>query len=443
MIKRLERHFPSGPVPDLGRISVCGDVAPLVGRVSVPGSKNIALPLVAASCLWPGEIVLSGVPRIRDVDVQIELLHSIGCHASTNGAVASLCPANAARTDMPANLTLRSRGAIYTTCVPLCSAGRVRFAGFGGDALAGRSLAPHFRAFMGLGFKVEFSSGWVTVSGSAPRAAEFELDDRGAGITASALALLLAAAADGRSIIHGVSREPEVVEVARFLRACGVQVWWDGTTAMVYGPASTKPTEWTIPPDRVVWGTFAAAVAASDGYAEIQSLPEDWSGNIVPFFANAGINISVKPNMTVVSGRPTRPLTIETGPFPKFPSDLGPPMIVLMAKAPGRSHLVEQIYPDRFDHVRQLANSGLIASIDGKTLSVNGGRRLRGGVWTGSGIRECAALLLSGLIAEGPSIILDGSAMARGYEDLPGTLTSLGAEISVGQRCCSEIELKS
>ena len=169
MSKLLEQNFPSRPELSPDKISVHGDGRRLFGRVrSVEGSKNVALPLVAASCLWPGVTVLSGIPRIRDVDIQIELMRCVGCHASTNGTVTSLSPAHTARTDIPAELTLRSRGAIYATCVPLCSAGRVTFIGIGGDALKGRSLEPHFRAFAGFGFEVVTSGGWITIWGALP-----------------------------------------------------------------------------------------------------------------------------------------------------------------------------------------------------------------------------------------------------------------------------------
>jgi UDP-N-acetylglucosamine 1-carboxyvinyltransferase len=304
----------------------------------------------------------------------------------------------------------------------------VSFGAVGGDVLS-RSLEPHLRAFSGFGFDVATRGGQVEILGCAPRAAEFSLDDREAGITASALALILAAAAEGQSVIRGVNREPEVIEVSRYLSACGAQVGWDGARAVVRGPCSTKPAEWLIPPDRIVWGTFAAVVAATGGHVEMSSLPEEWLPNVLPPFVDAGIDVSVGRGSIVVSGRPTRPLTIETGAFARFPSDLGPPMIVLMATAPGRSRLRERVYPDRFDHVRQLAGSGLSAVIEGDTLTVDGGCRLRGGVWTGSGVRESAALLLSGLVAEGQSTIVNASAISRGYEDLSGGLRALGADI--------------
>ncbi len=400
------------------------------GRVRIEGSKNAALPIVAASCLIPGDIRLRNVPNIRDIRDQFRLMNEAGWHSRVFGDEVRLTLGHQMPTALPRSILLRMRGSIYALVVHLIRSGYINFPGVGGDVIAGRSLEPHIRAFAGLGFSVSQSREGIKISGENPRCGEFRLDDKIAGVTASATALMLSAVAEGRSVIHGVSREPEVLEVARFLKACNAKISWDKSTAIVEGPITTKPSSWALPTDRVVWGTFAAAIAATGGRGVLPTLKTDEAESIVSVFDDCGVSVSHDADGVTVSGRPTRPLRLETGIFPRFPSDLAPQMTALMAVAPGTSTLIENVYPHRFDHIRQLVRSGLNAVVDGPKVSVLGGS-LQPGVWSGSGIRESASLLLCGLLPRGPSRLQQISSIARGYENLVERLVQLGGQIEI------------
>jgi len=409
---------------------VNGPSKPLVGSCRIAGSKNTAMPVLAAASLCQQPFIVRNVPQIGDVERLCEILCGIGVAVTRAGSDCRFEPSHIRGSRLPAAAS-RLRGSIYALAPMAVFLGRGEAAQIGGDPLAGRSLEPHARALAGFGLTVTLRNGGVEFSGGPPKAAEFDLYDRAGGISASALALMLAAAVQGRSCVRRISLEPEVLDCAAFLRCLGAKIDLEGDTAMVEGPLTPKATEWSIPEDRVFWGTIAAATAITGGNITLPVQNAARFGAIVAVLEACGVETICLSDAIRVSGKPQRPLFVETGPFPAFPSDLVPPVMALMTQAPGQSRVVESIYPDRFSHVDELKRMGASIAVDGSVAVVNGVASLIGRAVRGKGIREAAALVLAGLAAEGKTMVSPCNVLSRGYEDLLGTLCALGASAFV------------
>lgn len=413
------------------RLWVAGGGDPLRGTLSVPGSKNAAMPLLAAAALSPGRSQLSNVPALADVRSLLELLHCCGTQSEWSADSVVLVPTDSPPIALPSQLMGRLRGSIYAAAVAVIRTGHASFANIGGDVLAGRSIEPHLRAFAAMGHDVAHHHGVVTISSRhGGRAAEYTLGDRAGGITASALALILATHAPGRSVIAGISWEPEVRAVAAFLRASGAELIEEPLRAVVSGPVTHTPRDpFEIAPDRVIWGTYAIAAAVTGGSVDLPVLAEQDAREMLAVFEQAGVKVTRQGKRLTLSGRPIRPVEIEIGCYPSYPPDLAPITAAFMAAAPGRSILHDRIHPARYDHLAGLCGLGVRACTNGPRLIVDGGHPLRAGHVTGAGIRETAALIVAGLMATGRTRIDRTSAVYRGYPDLPAALRSLGAQI--------------
>jgi UDP-N-acetylglucosamine 1-carboxyvinyltransferase len=204
-------------------------------------------------------------------------------------------------------------------------------------------------------------------------------------------------------------------------------IWLDGGDAIVEGPLEARATEWAIPDDRIVWGTVAMASAITGGEIWLPVQSSVRIESIAMALDEAGIEIAKSRGGLRVRGGPTRPFAVRTGPYPAFPSDLVPITISMMTQAPGTSHVIEQIYPDRFAHRFQLERMGARITVQNRIAAVTGVTRLKGCLTTNAGgIRETAALLVAALAARGRSLVRGYENLARGYDDLVGSLRALG-----------------
>lgn len=419
-------------------IEIDGPWPPLVGELRTQGAKNSALPALAAASLAPGPVVLDGVPELSDLEHLARILVALGANLAVDGRVVRTGGRACTSPHVPASLSRLVRGSIYALALPAVVLGRGDIGAVVGDRLTGASrrrtdLAPHARAFAGFGMTLERDhEGW-RVDGGPPRAGEFRLDDD--GVSASALAILIAAAAEGRSVIHETSLEIEVDDTLAIVSRLGARVERSGRTVVVDGPMSDQPAHVALPPDRIHAGTVAIAAAATGGCVE---LPADVSARMTATFeglAAFGVRVEASGRGSIrVSGPATRSATAVTAMYPGLATDLLPPLTVLAAQTPGRSILEEGVYRSRAEHVEGLRALGARIEARGGRLLVHGPTDWRGGDVAGRGIRETAALVLAGLVAEGRTRIHDAQALTRGYEDLLGTLAELRATPTLSAR---------
>lgn len=400
--------------------------APVGGRFSVPGAKNAAMPSMIAAALAPGEVSVLGLPDIADVWRLVDVLRHLDVPVDVGAQGMTVGEPSYRRTTLPARISGRLRGSVYALALLAFADGERETGPIGGDTLTdagGRrhALAPHARALAGLGLTLRGSRPGWTLAGQ-PRPGEFAVDDD--GLSASALAALVASRLEGRSVIREASTEPELDDLLAVLTALGASARRDGRTVVVHGPLTGTRAPVVIGPDRMYAGTIAVAAATAGGWVGLEPAVAARMDGVLEALDAFGVSITRQPEGgVVVSGTPTAAARIRSGPFPMFPTDLLPPLTVLAAQAPGRSVLVEGVYRSRNDHVAGLRVLGARISAEGPHIVVDGPTRWRPARVAGSGVRETCALYLAARLAPGTSEITNAGALARGYGDLGRTLS--------------------
>jgi UDP-N-acetylglucosamine 1-carboxyvinyltransferase len=415
------------PRPEASAFRVTGPSRALSGELATTGCKNSGMPALVAAALSPARVTVRNVPWITDVHNLLMILEYLGCEPLREGSAVTFSPALPRRTEIPDALSRRLRGSVYALAVPVVHCREARIGQVGGDLLCGRSLEPHLRALRGFGLDVaQRSGGWMITAGPA-RPGEFAINDR--GITATGLAVLIAASLDGESVIRDASLELETDDVLGFVRTLGARADRDGRTLVIRGPLCDHDTEIVIPPDQIMWGTFAIAAALTGGELTAPRAAADRGRVIVEMLQHAGVTVTETAAIVRSSGTPHSAFEVTTGEYPGFPSDLLPQAMVLASQCEGTSRFIERVYDHRFDHVDGLRALGIEVGIDGRAATVTGRCALNAARVTGAGIRESTSLLLAGLVAAGETEVHQASAIHRGYEDLPGDLRRLGATI--------------
>jgi len=412
------------------QIAVRGPCQPLLGQAALQGAKNVTMPVLTAAALSHGKAVVANVPNIEDIRSLLAIFTHLGLDTRQCADTIVLESRPPSRSVIPEKLSARLRGSIYTLAIPAIHFGRGQIGAIGGDLIVGRSLEPHARAFAGFGMSLDRRGiGWE-LSGGPPRPGEFSLQDRPAGVSASALAVLLAAALDGVSIMHEVSLEPEVLSLLECVKAFGAQVFVDDTTVIIRGPMDSKEAFYKVPFDDVYGGTLVAAAAITAGEISLPYDLGDRMTSILQVFSSLGLCVRYTDDHIAVSGSLRNGITLESGAYPGFPADLLPPMTALLSQAPGASTVIDTVYPSRFDHIDGLRTLGARIVRQNNQLMIQGGSRLIGQCVSAHGIREIAALVVAGLAAQGRTIIAKARPLFRGYADLPRDLDQLGADIS-------------
>lgn len=406
-------------------ITVHGSTGPLRGTPSIAGSKNAAMPLLAAAALSRRQVWLRRVPRIADLAGLTSALAAFGDEIRREGPDLLITPGAIVRDEIPANVSAALRGSLYALVVPAVVLGRARCGPIGGDSLS-RTMAPHARAFAGFGMDLRpCGAGWE-VTGGPPRPSDFVLGDR--GNTATGIAILLAACCDGESIIREASSEPENDDLLDFVRAAGARARREGRTLLIGGPMSGGAIDFTVPPDRLHAATLLIATLLTGGTITLPMELGARLGQVLDIFEAAGAVVERSIALTV-RGTLSRPIRVATEMYPGYATDLLPQTLTLMTQIPGTSVAVENVYAHRFGHSAGLAALGARVAVEGNRAVVHGGRRLNGCTVDGGGIRETAALVLAGLVARGRTVIRHADALARGYENLCNDLRLLGAAV--------------
>ncbi|HXH05581.1 MAG TPA: UDP-N-acetylglucosamine 1-carboxyvinyltransferase [Vicinamibacterales bacterium] len=405
----------------------------LAGRVAVGGNKNAALPLLAACLLTDEPCVLENVPRIRDVEVMLELLAGLGARIARPDAATVTIDCSAVRGEEPDPVGVgRLRGSLLLVGPLLARRGRARLAPPGGDFPARRSIATHVRALEALGARVR-SDGDAHVF-EAPdglRGASMYLEE--ASVTGTETALLGAAAARGRTVIRHAACEPHVVELCRFLRAMGAGVEGEGTpTIRIEGAARLRGARHRLEGDYIEAGSWAVAAAVTGGSLEITGARAEDVEVFAVVLQAMGVACAFDDARLVVETRgPLRAVRrITTGLWPGFPSDLVSLVTVLATQAEGRTLVHDWMYELRLFALEQL--SGMRADLflcDPHRIIVTGPTRLRGRRLDTRDLRSGMALIAAALAAEGESVLGPLETVERGYAAVVERLTSLGAQV--------------
>jgi UDP-N-acetylglucosamine 1-carboxyvinyltransferase len=410
--------------------------ARLSGEVGVPGAKNSALKLMAASVLAIGTTTLHGVPRIRDVHFMQQLLRQLGARSETvrsGPAVDSLTITVPDDLQHETDYTIvrRLRASISILGPLVGRLGQAKVALPGGDNIGSRGLDMHVQGLIALGASVSIEHGFVVAE--APKGlhgAEVRLDFPSVGATENIV--MAAVLASGCTTIENAAREPEIVDICEFLNEMGAQIQGIGSPVLqIDGVDELHAVEHTTVPDRIVAATYAIGAVITRGDVYVRGGRPEHLGLVLRKLAATGAQVSPDADgfRVRMDGRP-RSVDVMTLPYPGFPTDLQSMMATLAAVSEGTAMVTENLYDGRFAFVQELARLGADVHTDGHHAVIRGRERLSAAPVLATDIRAGAALVLAGLVADGETLVSGVHHIDRGYPDLVGDLTALGAVLT-------------
>ena len=407
----------------------------LSGTVSVNGSKNAALPIMAACILTGGKSVLKALPDLSDIAVLSELLTQVGCKIERN-AKGELC-IDSTTIDNPVGdyeVVRRMRASICVLGPLLARCGKAEVSMPGGCAIGDRPVNMHLRGLRELGAEIRLKGGYIVARApNGLRGTEIFLGGPfGSTVLGTANVLMAATVAKGRTIIDSAACEPEIVDLANCLNAMGAKISGIGSPRLVIeGVGQLRPVEYQVIPDRIEAGTFMVAAAITAGELQLCNCRLSDMMAVVDGLRRIGVTIEAADNGCVVScSDPLHTADITTQPYPGFPTDLQAQFMALLALANGNSVITEKVFPDRFMHVAELSRMAANLRKEGPSVIVAGVEKLVAAPVMASDLRASAALVLAGLAAEGTTVVNRVYHIDRGYERIEERLNAAGAKIT-------------
>jgi UDP-N-acetylglucosamine 1-carboxyvinyltransferase len=424
----------------------------LCGSLSVKGSKNAALPLMAAALLTDQPVHLTDVADLADIDNMRRLLLELGCkvdftppdNAASPGGTMFIHPEDESQSHARYDVVRTMRASICVLGPMLARRGFARVSMPGGCAIGDRPVDLHLRGLEALGAEVSLHQGDIVArvpggkGGRLKGNRVFLGGPFGSTVLGTANVMSAATLADGQTVIECAACEPEIVDVARMLNSMGAQIRGAGSPRIIIdGVESLSGIEHRVIPDRIEAGTYMCAAAITNGDITLENCPVDALMAAIDTLGKIGVNVAVTDNKKdpmrctarITCSRLLRPVEITTQPHPGFPTDLQAQFMALLTLADGNSMITERIYPERFMHVPELSRMGAKIMRQSATAVVTGVRKLIGAPVMASDLRASAALVLAGLAAEGVTVIHRVYHLDRGYEQMETRLRSLGAEI--------------
>lgn len=402
----------------------------LQGETRIYGAKNAALPILAASLMVRGVTRLHDVPNLQDVQVMLEILQRLSARAEwIEPGTVEIDATNVSSTDVPEDLMQRMRSSIFLMGPLLARFGDVRLSKPGGCVIGQRPIDYHLRGIRQLGAKVEEQHGFIRCTSHRLYGNLLSLDFPSVGATENLM--MAAALADGETIIENAAREPEIVDLARFLNACGAKIRGAGEHRIVIsGVHHLHDGEHTVIPDRIVTGTLLMAAAITGGEVVLRNADANHLLAVLGKLQESGLRVySEHDIITCKRADAIRPVDMRTEPYPGFPTDLQAPFMSMLTLAKGTSILRENVFEARFKHVDELLRMGADIRVDMRTAVIRGVSRLSGATVEASDLRGGAALVVAALAAEGETEIRGLRHIDRGYESLHQQLAQLGASI--------------
>ncbi len=408
---------------------------PLSGTVPVSGAKNAALPILVATLLAPGEHLLHNVPELVDVSFMLSLLGRIGCPSLVGIGgrpdQIRLDTSRIAFSEAPYDVVRKMRASVLVLGPLLARCGSAHVSLPGGCAIGVRPIDQHLKGLEALGCKFELEGGYVHGSVDQLVGADITLDVP--TVTGTENIMMAAVLAEGVSVIRNAAAEPEIVDLARFLRSMGARIKGDGTdTIEIDGVPALRPARrpYSIMGDRIEAGTYLLAGAITGGDVTTTGTPVEAMQVVLDALKATGCEVSVEGDHVRVQGTSTlASVDISTQPHPGFPTDMQAQWVALMTRAHGSARVEENIFENRFMHIAELSRMGANIQLSGNTATVEGGEDLTGATVMATDLRASASLVLAGLAARGTTEMLRLYHLDRGYERLVGKLEALGAQV--------------
>jgi len=404
----------------------------LDGTLNASGAKNAALPILAATLLCEDPCDLQRMPELRDITTMLTLLSSLGAEVKRTSAGALRI--NAGLVDQlkaPYELVKTMRASILVLGPLLARFRKAEVSFPGGCAIGSRPVDLHVLALEAMGADISVRDGYLVAEAKAGlRGAEFRFDTVTVGGTENAM--MAATLATGQTILHNVAREPEIVDLVRFLRAMGAEIEGEGTdTLIINGMAKLKGCAYTVMPDRIEAGTYLVAAAATRGRVRIEGIQPDILGVIIDKLREAGAQIQQGQDWIALDMKGQRPQSVDvvTAPYPGFPTDMQAQFTALNSVAEGQARVTETVFENRLMQAHEMKRMGADITVTGDEAVIRGREALQGAPVMASDLRASASLVIAGLVASGETRIDRIYHIDRGYENIEGKLQSLGANI--------------
>ena len=403
----------------------------LLGEIDCSGAKNAALPVIAASILSSDDITLRNLPYLQDITTMFELIGSMGADISLDEKMNfRLNTSNLSNLEARYELVKTMRASILVLGSMIAKYGYAKIALPGGCAIGSRPVNYHLKALEKLGAEISLNNGYIEAK--AKKLIGTDIEFEGVTVTGTENLMMAASLAEGVTTLTNVAKEPEISDLADFLKSMGAKISGAGTDEIrIEGVRELIGTTFKIPADRIEAGTYLVAAAITSGKITIKKIDPSRMGSIIETLQKAGAEVNSNGNSISLdmTKDAIKPVDIVTAPFPGFPTDMQAQFTVLNCIGPGESSVTETIFENRFMHVQELNRMGTDITINGTTALINGVDSISGAQVMATDLRASASLILAGLIAKGETIVDRIYHIDRGYERIEEKLSNLGAEI--------------
>jgi UDP-N-acetylglucosamine 1-carboxyvinyltransferase len=414
----------------LDRLEIIGGER-LSGEVRVSGAKNATLPILAATLLAEGPVVLENVPHVNDVTTTVELLRRMGVGITFHdGARLEIDAGTISEFRAPYELVKTMRASVLVLGPLLSRFGRADVSLPGGCAIGARPINLHVSGLRAMGADITIDNGYIRARAERLEGTRLILDT--VTVTGTENLLMAAVLARGETVIENAAREPEVVDLANFLRQMGAQIEGAGTDSiLIQGVETLQGTNYSVLPDRIESGTYLVGAAITGGRVKVTGTRPDHLDAVLSKLEEAGATVQCGADwieLDMAGRRPTA-VGLRTAPYPAFPTDMQAQFCALNAVANGTGTIVETVFENRFMHAQELQRMGADLSVEGNTVIIRGVERLTGAPVMATDLRASASLVLAGLVAEGVTVVDRIYHIDRGYERIEEKLAQLGAKI--------------
>ena len=408
---------------------------PLKGEVTISGSKNAVLPIMAATLLTEEKCEINDAPDLRDVEVMCKLLESLGCSVDKKleDNCVEVVPGTDIKGEAPYDLVKMMRASILVLGALIHRTGHAVIPLPGGCAIGKRPVELHLKGLRAMGVSIDegkLARGIIDAKADSLKGGTIYLDFPSVGATE--VIMMAATLADGTTVLENAAQEPEIVDLASFLNKMGARIKGAGTdTVKIVGVDRLKGVKHSVIPDRIEAGTFMVGAALTKGDVIIKNVVPSHLKAVIAKLSECGADISMTEDGMRVRGdvNPIIATNIKTLPYPGFPTDMQSPFMALLAVAKGPSVVIETVFENRFMHVGEFNRMGANIKTDGNAAMIPGDKKLEGAQVVATDLRAGAAVVLTGLVAEGTTEVSQIYHIDRGYENFVDKLRSLGANI--------------
>lgn len=413
---------------------IVNGVSRLSGSINIQGSKNAALPIIAATLLNEGISVIENVPDIDDVRIMLKLLQMLGCNVIMDDNTCIIDSKMAVYKSLPSKLTDKLRASQLLLGAMTARFGRASMGKPGGCRIGKRPLDIHMHVFSMMGAYWENSDEEIRIICNNLHGNDIFLRFPSVGATENAV--ILAVGATGNTYIRNAAKEPEVVELCEFLKGMGASIKGAGSDVIeIDGRKELSDTAYKVSGDRIVAGTYLTGICMCTGEVKLRGIKISDCKGFIDIFTGMGMDIRNDADgiNARMEGRPLAINYIETGPYPKTPTDMQPMLMAALAVADGDSIIKENVFENRLNTAYQLNLMGADINVEKDKAFIRGVKGLKGTDITAGDLRGAAALLLAAIAADGTTVIDDIGYLFRGYENIVDNFTQIGALISLGR----------